>query len=207
MSVNSQRRGSRAARLSSVFAAALGLGVATTAVADVKATLVEGFGNTRVFLNDINNKSQAVGSGIVEGTGEEHALVWQKGEAMDLGTLGGPCSSATAVDQGGVQIVGVSDVDSALDCFLETHAFLWRDGEMIDLGTLGGPTSSASDVNKNGVVVGTSAIDDCEPDPWNPDFLPAGMASWSISARSVAPTRTQIRSTTGAGLPAAARQG
>lgn len=168
---HSGRRDSRAVQVVSFALATLGLGAATGAAADVQATLVEGFGNTSVVLNDINNKSQAVGSGIVEGSGDEHALVWHKGETMDLGTLGGPCSSAAAIDQGGVHIVGMSDVPSAPFCFSEMRAFLWRGGEMIDLGTLGGPTSSATDVNKNGVVVGGSDTDECEPAPWDPSFL------------------------------------
>jgi probable HAF family extracellular repeat protein len=147
-------REARAVRLDSLLVAVLGFGLAGSAAADVKATLVEGFGNTDVFLNDINNKGQAVGSGVVEGTDEEHALVWHKGEAMDIGTLGGPCSAAVALDEGGVHVAGTSDVSSAPFCFSEQHAFLWRDGEMIGLGTLGGPNSFGNDVNKSGVVVG-----------------------------------------------------
>ncbi len=164
-------REARAVRLDSLLVAVLGFGLAGSAAADVKATLVEGFGNTDVFLNDINNKGQAVGSGVVEGTDEEHALVWHKGEAMDIGTLGGPCSAAVALDEGGVHVAGTSDVSSAPFCFSEQHAFLWRDGEMIGLGTLGGPNSFGNDVNKIGVVVGSSDTDDCEPAPWNSDFL------------------------------------
>jgi len=162
---------SRVVRNTCVLFFFAGLIVSGAAVADVKAIVVNGLGNEEVFLSDINNKSQAVGSGIVESTGEEHALVWEDGESMDLGTLGGSCSTATAIDEGGEHIVGNSDTPSSPDCFLNSHAFIWRNGMMTDLGTLGGPTSSASDVNKNGVVAGTSEIDDCESAPWDPSFL------------------------------------
>ncbi len=151
--------------------AIMGLAVGGASAADINVTVVDGLGNQEVSLSDINNKTQAVGSGIVEATGEEHAILWDKGETVDLGTLGGPCSYASGIDQGGTHIVGESDVEGASDCFSQVHAFLLRNGEMIDLGTLGGPSSSATDVNKKGVVVGGSEVDDCEPAPWDPDVL------------------------------------
>jgi probable HAF family extracellular repeat protein len=127
---------SRVAKNTCVLFFFAGLIASGAAVADVKAIVVNGLGNDKVFLSDINNKSQAVGSGIVESTGEEHALVWEDGESMDLGTLGGPCSTATAIDEGGEHIVGYSDTPSSPDCFLNSHAFIWRNGMMTDLGTL-----------------------------------------------------------------------
>lgn len=71
--------------------------------------------------------------------------------AIDLGTLGGRSSRATAINAAG-QIVGTSDLDER-----DTHAFLWDKGAMTDLGTLGGGTYSvAEDINASGQVVGTS---------------------------------------------------
>ncbi|MGE5607813.1 MAG: DUF3466 family protein [Bacillota bacterium] len=68
----------------------------------------------------------------------------------DLGTLGGPESSASSINNKG-QIVG-----SAQTADGQTHAFLYSDKAMIDLGTLGGSYSSASGINDAGLIVGTS---------------------------------------------------
>ena len=150
------------------FAVLIGSTVAFSAqaIADVETTILEGFGNQRVLSVDINNKTQIVGSAINEATGLEHAILWENGGVMDLGTLGGPCSIASAIDEGGVHVAGSSDVASAAECSSQLHAFLWRAGEMIDLGTLGGPTSNAADVNKNGVVVGNADTDNCVEGPF-----------------------------------------
>lgn len=68
---------------------------------------------------------------------------------VDLGTLGGASSWATAVDSS--VVVGVSDTASG-----RRHAFAYDlaapDPHMIDLGTLGGRTSRATDVDGRRVV-------------------------------------------------------
>ena len=83
--------------------------------------------------------------------------------AIDLGTLGGPTSTANAVDPAG-QVGGFS-----LAADGSGHAFLYTDGKMNDLGTLGGagmidPTTGnpngALGSNARGEVVGFSATDD-----------------------------------------------
>jgi probable HAF family extracellular repeat protein len=73
--------------------------------------------------------------------------------AIDLGTLGGVFSFATAINDGG-EIVGYSG----------ERAFLWKDGAMADLGTLypscpSGGGSRAMDINARGQVVGYSWCD------------------------------------------------
>jgi probable HAF family extracellular repeat protein len=87
-----------------------------------------------------------------------HALLWEKGTAIDLGNLGGQTGQAggnIAYDinnQG--QVVGNSDLKGDTTF----HAFLWtRKTGMQDLGTLSGDVASVSiSINDAGSVVGAS---------------------------------------------------
>lgn len=74
---------------------------------------------------------------------EEHSIT-------DLGTLGGSCSQAVAINDRG-QVVGWSD--TAIE---GVHAFLWEKGKMTDLGILGGGFNYAYAINNRGQVVGQS---------------------------------------------------
>jgi probable HAF family extracellular repeat protein len=71
---------------------------------------------------------------------------------LDLGTLGGTYSNASAVNASG-QVVGGSETAAGAGY---NHAFLWQNGAMTDLGTLGGPRSGATDINDAGQIVGLS---------------------------------------------------
>jgi probable HAF family extracellular repeat protein len=79
---------------------------------------------------------------------------------VDLGTLGGKFSEATAINNAG-QVVG----SATLAGDRSQHAFLYQDGTMIDLGTLGQEGgegsyySRATDLNELGQVVGHSSRD------------------------------------------------
>src|SRR5947209_19266758 len=75
-------------------------------------------------------------------------------EIMDLGTLGGPSSRATAVNNEG-QVVGFSGVPDSF----AAHAFLYSSGHMQDLGTIaGGAASAAYAINNSGEVVGQTDV-------------------------------------------------
>ncbi|GAA1415758.1 hypothetical protein [Catellatospora coxensis] len=99
----------------------------------------------------INDHGVVVGESQV-GTGENppsRAFRWKDGVMTDLGTLGGPTSAATAINNNG-WIVGYSTLADGVT----THAFLWRPGlGMIDLAP-STVTSLASGVNDSGMVVG-----------------------------------------------------
>jgi probable HAF family extracellular repeat protein len=70
---------------------------------------------------------------------------------QDLGTLGGPYSSASAVNELG-QVVGWASTGGG-----GNHAISWTQaGGLVDLGTLGGQSAGGDAVNGSGQVVGYS---------------------------------------------------
>jgi probable HAF family extracellular repeat protein len=100
---------------------------------------------------DVNEAGQVVGN--VRMAGDAHAFSWTAAAGMiDLGTLGGSSSAATAVNESG-QVVGWATTASG-----GTHAFSWTAPHgMVDLGVPEGATSSAAvALNDAGQVVGTA---------------------------------------------------
>jgi probable HAF family extracellular repeat protein len=101
---------------------------------------------------DVNERGQVVGFYTVGEFGPFHAFLWTRGDGMvDLGTLGGSSSTASAINDRG-DVAGTSETASG-----EQHAFLWTPKTgMQDLGTLGGPVSFVGGLNNRDVVVGGS---------------------------------------------------
>ena len=99
----------------------------------------------------VNENGQIAGTSGTA-SGKQHAFLWQSGKMTDLGTLGGPSSTALAINEHG-QVVGSSSTAAG-----RTHAFLWQNGEMTDLGTLGRAysDSGAVAINDRAQVVGDS---------------------------------------------------
>ena len=71
---------------------------------------------------------------------------------IDLGSLGGGVTGATAINASG-EVTGHSTLTQSGGVF---HAFLWSNGKMTDLGTLGGPDSNGRAINDSGEVVGSA---------------------------------------------------
>ncbi len=79
----------------------------------------------------------------------------QKYTVIDLGTIAGNISDATAINDAG-QVVGGTYVNKINAV---SHAFLWSASTgMTDLGTLGGYESYAGSINNSGQVVGCADL-------------------------------------------------
>ncbi|MEV1240116.1 hypothetical protein ACIBO2_53460 [Nonomuraea sp. NPDC050022] len=94
---------------------------------------------------DINDLGQIAGFSR-NATGATRAIVWDSGEIIDVGTLGGPRGDASGIDEEG-HVVGGSYTESE-----KGHAFLWHKGTMQDLGTFGGFAAFPRDVNQGAIV-------------------------------------------------------
>ena len=124
-------------------------------------------GNNSSAVFEINGRG--VGAGISE-TGAldpitrypaDHAVLFNHGTVVDLGTLpGGHESQAIAINDRG-QVAGfanngIPDQTSIFPWGTQTRAFIWQDGVMHDLGTLGGPDADLATLNARGQVAGDS---------------------------------------------------
>jgi probable HAF family extracellular repeat protein len=99
----------------------------------------------------------------VNGVPPFHATAWILGVPIDLGTLGGPLSSANSVNLFG-QVTGISQFNSVIDPDLGGpffHAFLVDRGRILDLssaGGLGGNQSEGLSINNRRQVVGDADL-------------------------------------------------
>ena len=112
---------------------------------------------------EINDRDQVVGiSGkcdqAVGRFTAHHAVMWDRGRIVNLGTLGGVAwNTPMAINNKG-EVVGFSDLAGDQNGTPNFHAFLWtkRHG-IIDLGTLPGDAySEALGINQAGQIVGVS---------------------------------------------------
>ncbi len=95
-------------------------------------------------------------------TTETHAFLWQDGFMRDLGTLGGPDSSALINNNQG-EVAGWSYTSFVANPSTGTPSvdpFLWspEDGKVTDLGSLGGTFGAPFFMNNLGQVVGVSNL-------------------------------------------------
>jgi probable HAF family extracellular repeat protein len=120
-------------------------------------------GDTVSAATALNDRGQVVGiSGYCDQAvgrfSAIHAVLWQRGKAISIGTLGGVAwNTPMAINSRG-EVVGFSNVSAAAGGGFDAQAFLWtRRGGIRRLGVLPGDTTSqALGINSAGVVVGTS---------------------------------------------------
>lgn len=116
-----------------------------------------GFGESRFehsLAADINPAGLVAGE-IRNEDGQRRAVLYHRGQATDLGTLGGTDSYSTAINAAGTVTGG------ALDGSNRWRAFRWnRDAGMRDLGTLGGRSSLGIAINQAGHIAGYADIED-----------------------------------------------
>jgi probable HAF family extracellular repeat protein len=115
----------------------------------------------------ILNNGTASNNGAPIAVTQAHAFLWEQGVMRDLGTLGGPDSTAQFVNEHG-QIAGESFTDSTPNPPISApacagagvptqHPFLWQDG-FVDLGNLGGTCGYPNWLNNTGQIVGTMTL-------------------------------------------------
>ncbi len=111
-------------------------------------------GGTNSYSNAINSSGMIVGSSDLR-NGEEHAILYDNGRMVDLGTIeSGDRSESLAINDLG-QIVGRSSTTP----WSTFSAFLYEDGAMLDLNDLIDPKSGwilseAHGINNSGQIVG-----------------------------------------------------
>jgi len=113
----------------------------------------------------INDRGQIVGiSGICDqAVGRftaRHAVLWENGEVIDIGNLGGVAwHTPNAINLHG-EVVGFSNFSAADGGEYHPHAFLWtKEDGISDLRTLPAPLDDSSDawgINSSGEAVGRS---------------------------------------------------
>jgi probable HAF family extracellular repeat protein len=92
-----------------------------------------------------------------------HTFIWQNGQKLDIGTLGGsdalPGASCSNSPEGLVVGGSTTTTNPNSDTGLPTtDPFLWHRGRMIDLGSLGGTNGFAQCANNRRQVIGQSSL-------------------------------------------------
>jgi len=128
-------------------------------------------GGPDVIGSFINESGQIAGLSLINsipnpstGIPTQDPFLWENGEMIDIGTLGGVAGGPSALNNRG-QVVGQSsDAADPAACFVNDtencHPFLWDDGRLTDLNThtIGGNPLTARAINDAGEIVGAACF-------------------------------------------------
>lgn len=151
------------------------------------------FGGTFSQGASINNHGQISGSSTQAGDAVERAFSWHRGVMTDLGTLGGPNSSAIGDGSPNLNsrgmVAGFSDTSTpdplgeAFFCGFGTGLtclpFVWRNGTMTPLPLLGGNNGFANSINDRGIVTGLAENSVHDPTCAPPQVLQFKPVYWA----------------------------
>ena len=135
-------------------------------------TLPGGHNSFTDGINDFGEISGLSENGVIDpltGAVETKGVLWKHNVGIDLGTLGGNQSFATALNNHH-QVIGwalngiPSDISVWGPLGTQQRAILWQNGVMQDIGDLGGTSSASYLINDYGLISGISFVD-TKPDP------------------------------------------
>lgn len=103
----------------------------------------------------VNDAGVVAGTASLPGDQAWHAVMWNHGTAVDLGSVNGACSNGYGINAK-EQVIG-----DTTDCVGDgTGTFLWQNGTMYALSTLIPPTGlflgQVSNINNEGVIAGNA---------------------------------------------------
>jgi len=130
---------------------------ASFAFHDGVLTQIGDFGKDTTYINGINNAGQLVGTFGAKPDSlpkPYHASIWQGGERIDLGTLGGPRSSGWAINAKG-HVIGQSE-----DEFHQWNGFLHDGVSMKPLTSCAGRFVYPMALNEHDQIIGYYTLDD-----------------------------------------------
>jgi len=159
-------------------------------------------GGTFSAAGGMNDRGWVAGSATLAGDQNQHAFLWRHGHVTDLGTLGGPNSSAVADgtpninDRG--KIVGFAETSTpdplgeeffcGFGTGLVCLPFVWQHGVMMPLPTLGGNNGFANGINNRGQVTGLAENTTHDPTCVPPQVLQFKPVLWEKGEAHELPT-------------------
>jgi probable HAF family extracellular repeat protein len=159
-------------------------------------------GGTFAAAEGLNNRGWVDGISNLAGDQTQRAFLWRNGVMTDLGTLGGPNSSAFYSPNETGQVVGNAET-LTLDplgediCGYGDHLvclpYLWQQGVMSPLPTtLGGSNGYAHVINNRGQIVGSAENSTHDPNCIPPQVLDFEPVIWESKHGTVEITQLSL---------------